>query len=957
MDVPPTVRDTTALCWAAGTGDKELLQALIERGADVNLADYDQRTPLHIAASDGNVSVVEMLLKAGANAYKKDRWGATPLDCAKDPTIVGVLAQFLRFQTRPALGRRSGPKLNDISTDITTVFSAVQLGDTETIKRAWLDGMAVDVTNNAGQTALHVAVENEQLDVIELLLSAGAKPDTTDQTGRTPMSIAVDANAANIIDVLRQRTHPPTIEHPFQPGDNHMPLAFEAIKRSNLDYLVYLVPKYVHPDVQDYDARALLHVASSEGNLKMCQYLVECGANVNALDRWGSSPLSEAMYFAHHDVARYLRAHHAIEHGHVYDESLNQVDPVVLDTALEHVLRTVCRDKWYFGETFIPIKEEDSEGCAIILHSVWYRTPEDVDMTSEEATLHQTWNYHANGGSKLDPITLYRKARGLMLLDPGQDHVGRVYSGQVPEWISNLPTLPQSKFFFAPYARKAGIKAVLSVPMVVKLSIVAVLSWYSFELKPEDPVEIQRIQRFVKAVTLLCSLKHDSNVNMSRYQYCYTLESALTGTGELLYPNVVKEELILHDTVSLALSWHLFDYINKIATSMSSEDHWAVANILSSLVALARKGLFDDVLSPELLELKPSDIQGSIESKTQLMQQLFYYLSYLVAVSPTEGDFFSKIHHIYNDFKQYVTGSEPRPVTPPPVVEEVKSAEEECILCKYKVSGHIHRGKTPPPTAVIAPATPALAPPLSIFRQIPSPVLRELEQLPRVFAEEFEKFGLKAKLANRAYDGLMSTPFTMSDVYDALGSAHDRKDQFKSATSATNTTLLSTLNTILVDKRGLISYDQLMQLHQAIFSSSAENGGIVRDHAAVGYASERIYRVFLPAEEIPRALQLYVSTVNSNTFDHPLLAAYYAFAALVFFIHPFYDGNGRSARLLGNLVARKSGFPSIFRHVDKTLQLLSFLETAVHTMDMQDTVRRSRMGRLAMGNKTTSTWF
>ena len=47
--------------------------------ADVSKADYDQRTPLHIASSEGNVEIVEYLLKNGASVHVRDRNDTTPL--------------------------------------------------------------------------------------------------------------------------------------------------------------------------------------------------------------------------------------------------------------------------------------------------------------------------------------------------------------------------------------------------------------------------------------------------------------------------------------------------------------------------------------------------------------------------------------------------------------------------------------------------------------------------------------------------------------------------------------------------------------------------------------------------------------------------------------------------------------------------------------------------------------
>ena len=68
---------------AAGciVGVRELLD---EGAAEVNCADYDKRTPLHLAASEGHTEVVAHLLEAGADPNAKDRWGNGPVDGADD---------------------------------------------------------------------------------------------------------------------------------------------------------------------------------------------------------------------------------------------------------------------------------------------------------------------------------------------------------------------------------------------------------------------------------------------------------------------------------------------------------------------------------------------------------------------------------------------------------------------------------------------------------------------------------------------------------------------------------------------------------------------------------------------------------------------------------------------------------------------------------------------------------
>ena len=79
-----------------------------------------------------------------------------------------------------------------------------------------------------------------------------------------------------------------------------------------------------------------------------------------------------------------------------------------------------------------------------------------------------------------------------------------------------------------------------------------------------------------------------------------------------------------------------------------------MANLLSSLVSLVQKGMFDDVLHPSVFNLKPHHIDTTcaITTKLQLLQRLYYYLTYLTCFSPTEGDLFSRVDQLRNDLNE-----------------------------------------------------------------------------------------------------------------------------------------------------------------------------------------------------------------------------------------------------------------------------------------------------------------
>jgi glutaminase len=65
---------------AASTGDVDELKRLVAYGHDLDRADYDGRTPLHLAAAEGQMEAVRYLVNHGVTLSPCDRWNNTPLD-------------------------------------------------------------------------------------------------------------------------------------------------------------------------------------------------------------------------------------------------------------------------------------------------------------------------------------------------------------------------------------------------------------------------------------------------------------------------------------------------------------------------------------------------------------------------------------------------------------------------------------------------------------------------------------------------------------------------------------------------------------------------------------------------------------------------------------------------------------------------------------------------------------
>ena len=89
----PDLLGFTTLAHAVASSDRDLVEALLVRGADASLPSGPfQSTPLHVAAAKGADDIIDMLLKHGANALATDK-----LDRRPDQVYSGRLIQNTNF--------------------------------------------------------------------------------------------------------------------------------------------------------------------------------------------------------------------------------------------------------------------------------------------------------------------------------------------------------------------------------------------------------------------------------------------------------------------------------------------------------------------------------------------------------------------------------------------------------------------------------------------------------------------------------------------------------------------------------------------------------------------------------------------------------------------------------------------------------------------------------------------
>ncbi|WP_395460364.1 ankyrin repeat domain-containing protein [Wolbachia endosymbiont (group B) of Myelois circumvoluta] len=133
----------------------DILKCLIrEPNAQVNLQDYENKTPLHYAE---RLKTIEVLLtREDIDPLVKDDSGKTPFDYAK-PEIKKAL-----------MSNKYGSEKNSL------LHLAVQTGEIEIVDAILKEEIDIDIVNNKGLSPIYLAAEKGHLHVVKLLLKKGA---------------------------------------------------------------------------------------------------------------------------------------------------------------------------------------------------------------------------------------------------------------------------------------------------------------------------------------------------------------------------------------------------------------------------------------------------------------------------------------------------------------------------------------------------------------------------------------------------------------------------------------------------------------------------------------------------------------------------------------------------------------------------------------------------------------
>jgi len=315
---------TTELHIAASVGDAGRAKALLRDGEKVDARDKQGQTSLHVAARSERDDCIDVLLAAGADVNARDLHGRTPLHVVLDKAI----EDSWHPRVQKLLAAKADPNVATVyGTQLLGVAS--HRGNAQAVEALIRAGAKVNNVHTNGWTALHAAARGGWDKVVKVLLKAGADVNARDKSGLSALAISADENHQEIYSLLKKAgakeeswtpLHVAVIERDANAVRDLIAAGADLnacdctgqtplIWAANWDPNIGLALIAAGADV-NVGAKnwTALHTAAQRGFSKLVEALIVAKADVNARDKCGGTPLSYAAMYARPEEVAMLLA-------------------------------------------------------------------------------------------------------------------------------------------------------------------------------------------------------------------------------------------------------------------------------------------------------------------------------------------------------------------------------------------------------------------------------------------------------------------------------------------------------------------------------------------------------------------------------------------------------------------------------------------------------------------------
>ena len=295
----------TALLYAAREGCIDCARHLVEGGADIDLTDPERVTPLGLAINNQHFDLAAYLIGAGADVDKWDLFGRTPLYQAVDMNTLPTQGSG-SMSAIPSLDKNKGLDVARLLLDA-GANPNIQLKRRPPYRNVPND-RGGDIILSVGATPLLRAARAGDAPAVELLLAHGALVDLPSKEGVTPLMAAAGVEYGLRVTRGRNRTEEGVVatmqllldagadinaRMVVEPNSGNPYEGVTSAARQG-DFTFNRRGRQV-PSTRAVPHRTAMHGAALRGFTFIVEFLAANGAELEAKDAAGRTPLDLAM--------------------------------------------------------------------------------------------------------------------------------------------------------------------------------------------------------------------------------------------------------------------------------------------------------------------------------------------------------------------------------------------------------------------------------------------------------------------------------------------------------------------------------------------------------------------------------------------------------------------------------------------------------------------------------------
>ena len=261
--------------------DIELAGKLLDHGADVNRSNAKNLPPLMVAIQNQQVEMVRLLIERGASVMTPAD-GVLPLEKAIEMQHIDMMRMLID----------AGADISDPDTKGRTPLYIAVDNDNVAMARLLLDkgANARFISTTWKLTPVQLAIDKKNIRMLNLLIDRGALTYTEGDFKSDPIAMAIDRGYPYLVAVLRASDA--NVFRKDSDGAGFLEYAINNSKDQRTVNALIRANVGVNEPTDKYGTP--LHLAAERGNEGAVRILLAHGADVNALNKDGKSPLDVA---------------------------------------------------------------------------------------------------------------------------------------------------------------------------------------------------------------------------------------------------------------------------------------------------------------------------------------------------------------------------------------------------------------------------------------------------------------------------------------------------------------------------------------------------------------------------------------------------------------------------------------------------------------------------------------